>query len=166
VKISVSDEFEDQLTSLLPKMRTWALALARNASAADDLVQDVATKALANRSSFDPGTNFSAWIHRIMINYFISNMRTRREFVSVEEMPDIPMAAEQQAKMELDRLNTEIERLPDYQRELLRQIALEERSYEEMSKSSGCAIGTLKSRVHRARSVLRARLDGDERLAA
>jgi RNA polymerase sigma-70 factor, ECF subfamily len=160
------EEFERRLISLLPKMRVWALTLTRNVSAADDLIQDVATKALTNRAGFDLSTNFSAWVHRIMINHFISSVRIRREFVSVEEIADIPTAPEQHAKVDLDRLNAEIERLPDYQRELLHQIAVEERSYEDVSKCSGCAIGTLKSRVHRVRSVLRARLDGDERLAA
>ena len=164
--IPVRDKFEDQLTDLLPKMRIWALALTKNPFAADDLVQDVATKALVKRTSFELGTNFNAWVHRIMVNHFISSVRERREFVSVEEMPDASMAAEQQAKMDLDRLSVEFDRLPDYQREILRQITIEQRSYEDVSKSTGCAIGTLKSRVHRARSVLWARLDGKERLTA
>jgi RNA polymerase sigma-70 factor, ECF subfamily len=81
-------------------------------------------------------------------------------------VPDVPVAAEQHAKLDLDRLDAEIARLPDYQRELLCQIAVEERSYEEVSKSCGCAIGALKSRIHRVRSLLRARLDRSERLAA
>jgi RNA polymerase sigma-70 factor, ECF subfamily len=166
VAISVADEFEDQLINLLPKMRVWAMALTRNASEADDLVQDVATKAWTKQAGFDSGTNFAAWVHRIMVNHFISSMRGQRALVSVEEMPDIATAAEQQAKVDLDRLSVEFDRLPDQQRELLRQIAIEQRSYEDLSKASGCAIGTLKSRVHRARSILRARLDGDERLAA
>ncbi len=166
MEITGPKEFERKLVCLLPNMRVWALALTRHASAADDLVQDVATKVLTNRSSFDPGSNFSAWVHRIMVNHFLSGLRARREFVSVDEMPDVPVAAEQHAKLDLDRLNAEIARLPDHQRELLRQIVVEERSYEEVAKSSGCAIGTLKSRVHRVRSVLRTRLDGFERLAA
>jgi RNA polymerase sigma-70 factor, ECF subfamily len=166
VTVSEPDGFEDQLTNLLPKMRVWALALTRNATGADELVQDVATKALANRAGFDLGTNFSTWVHRIMVNHFISGVRIRRDFVSIEQMPDVSIAPEQPIKLDLDRLNAEIQRLPAGQRELLRQIAIEEYSYEDVSKSSGCAIGTLKSRVHRARSILRARLDGEERLAA
>ena len=166
VAISVPGEFEAQLTNLLPRMRIWALALTKNRSAADDLVQDVATKALVKQTSFELGTNFNAWIHRIMVNHFISSVRERREFASIGEMPDVSMAAEQQAKVDLDRLSVEFDRLPNYLREALRQITLEQRSYEDVSKSTGCAIGTLKSRVHRARLVLRARLDGEERLAA
>ena len=164
--ISVPGEFEAQLTNLLPRMRIWALALTKNMSAADDLVQDVATKALVKQTSFELGTNFNAWIHRIMVNHFISSVRERREFASIGEMPDVSMTAEQHAKVDLDRLSVEFDRLPNYQREALHQITLEQRSYEDVSKSTGCAIGTLKSRVHRARLVLRARLDGEERLAA
>ena len=63
-------EFHDQLTSFMPKMRVWALALTRNRAAADDLTQDVATKALVAQDCFIPGTNFSAWVHRIMIQPF------------------------------------------------------------------------------------------------
>ena len=147
-------------------MRIWALALTKNTSAADDLVQDVATKALVKKASFELGTNFNAWIHRIMVNHFISSVRERREFASIGEMPDVSMAAEQQAKIDLDQLSVEFDRLPDYQKEVVRQIVIEQRTYEDVSKSTGCAIGTLKSRVHRARLVLRARLDGEERLAA
>ena len=76
---SASREFQDRLTGFLPKMRIWALALTRNSSAADDLVQDVAMKALMASESFEPGTNFSAWVHRIMINHFISSVRKQRE---------------------------------------------------------------------------------------
>jgi RNA polymerase sigma-70 factor, ECF subfamily len=68
---SPSCEFQDQLTAFLPKMRVWAMALTRNRAAAEDLVQDVAMKALAASESFAPGTNFSAWVHRIMTNHFI-----------------------------------------------------------------------------------------------
>ncbi|MFL5288006.1 MAG: sigma-70 family RNA polymerase sigma factor [Rhodopila sp.] len=160
------EEFNRQLVCLLPTMRIWALGLTRHASAADDLVQDVATKVLANRSGFDPGSNFSAWVYRIMVNHFISTVRMQRKFVGIEKMPDVPVAADQQAKLDLDQLNAEIARLPHSQRELLCQIAVEERSYEDVARSCGCAIGTLKSRVHRVRAVLRARLEGSVRLAA
>ncbi|HUD59787.1 MAG TPA: sigma factor, partial [Acetobacteraceae bacterium] len=71
----MATEFHDQLIAFLPKMRVWALALTRNRAAADDLAQDVATKALVAKDCFIPGTNFSAWIHRIMINHFISSVR-------------------------------------------------------------------------------------------
>jgi RNA polymerase sigma-70 factor (ECF subfamily) len=64
---SATREFQDRLTGFLPKMRVWALGLTRNRPAAEDLVQDVAVKVLLANESFVPGTNFSAWVHKIMI---------------------------------------------------------------------------------------------------
>src|SRR3978361_2406898 len=86
-------EFHDQLTSFMPKMRVWALELESNRTAAEDLTQDVATKALVAQDCFIPGTNFSAWVHRIMINHFISGVRSKREFTDMENMPEIAVAA-------------------------------------------------------------------------
>ena len=68
----MEQDFQAQLIEFLPKMRVWALALTRNRAAAEDLTQDVATKALVARDCFTPGTNFSAWVHRIMVNQFIT----------------------------------------------------------------------------------------------
>ena len=77
----------------MPRMRVWALALTRNKAAADDLTQDVATKALVAQDCSVPGTNFSAWVHRIMINHFISSVRSKREFTDMENMPEVAVAA-------------------------------------------------------------------------
>jgi RNA polymerase sigma-70 factor (ECF subfamily) len=68
---SATREFQDHLTGFLPKMRVWSLGITRNRAAAEDLVQDVAVKVLLANESFVPGTNFSAWVHKIMINHFI-----------------------------------------------------------------------------------------------
>jgi RNA polymerase sigma-70 factor, ECF subfamily len=85
---SASREFQDQLVDFLPRMRTWALALTRNASAADDLVQEVALKTLKASETFIPGTSFSAWTHRIMVNQFISNIRGQREYNDLDQIPE------------------------------------------------------------------------------
>jgi len=158
----MAQEFHDQLISFLPKMRVWALALTRNRAAADDLTQDVATKALVAQDAFTPGTNFSAWVHRIMINHFISSVRSKREFTDMENMPEIPVAAAHEDRAALRELGWALNRLPTDQREALYMIVLQEQSYEDAAKQTGCAIGTLKSRVHRARLQLRAFLMGDE----
>jgi RNA polymerase sigma-70 factor (ECF subfamily) len=76
----VPHNFDEQLIAFLPRMRVWALALTRNRAAAEDLTQDVAAKALVAQNCFAPGTNFSAWVHRIMLNHFISSMRNKREY--------------------------------------------------------------------------------------
>jgi RNA polymerase sigma-70 factor (ECF subfamily) len=158
----MAQDFHEQLIEFLPKMRVWALALTRNRAAAEDLTQDVATKALVARDCFIPGTNFSAWVHRIMINHFISGVRNRREFTDVDTVPDMPVPAAHEDRTALRELSWALDRLPADQREALFMIVLQERSYESAAEVSGCAIGTLKSRVHRARLQLRTFLTGDE----
>ena len=154
-------DFNEQLISFLPKMRVWALALTRNRAAADDLTQDVATKALLAQDCFMPGTNFSAWVHRIMINHFISGVRNKREFTDMENLPDRPVAASHEDRAALRELSRVLKRLPPDQREALFMIALDEVPYETAAEKTGCAIGTLKSRVHRARLQLRAYMMGE-----
>jgi len=158
----MAQDFHDQLIQFLPKMRVWALALTRNRAAAEDLTQDVATKALIAQDCFIPGTNFSAWVHRIMVNHFISSVRSRREFTDVENVPDVPVPAAHEDRTALRELSWALDRLPQDQREALSLIVLQEQSYETAAETTGCAIGTLKSRVHRARLQLRAYLTGDQ----
>ena len=114
---SPSCEFQDRLTGFLPKMRVWAIALTRNRAAADDLVQDVAMKALAARESFEAGTNFPAWVHRIMTNHFISGVRRRREYSDLDQMPEVGIPATQHDRTELRELNVAFQRLPREQKE-------------------------------------------------
>ncbi|HVC63230.1 MAG TPA: sigma-70 family RNA polymerase sigma factor [Acetobacteraceae bacterium] len=154
-------DFQDQLIAFLPKMRVWALALTRNRTAAEDLAQDVATKVLVARDCFIPGTNFSAWVHRIMINHFISSVRNRREFTDMDTVPDQPVPAAHEDRTALRELGWALNRLPPDQREALFMIVLQEKSYEAAAELTGCAIGTLKSRVHRARLQLRTYLAGE-----
>lgn len=154
-------DFHEQLTEFLPKMRIWALALTRNRAAAEDLTQDVVTKALTAQDGFIPGTNFSAWIHRIMINHFISGVRNKREFAEMSTVPELPVQAAHEDRTALRELGWAVNKLPADQREALFMIVLQERSYEDASEVTGCAIGTLKSRVHRARLRLRSYLTGE-----
>lgn len=153
-------DFNEQLVGFLPKMRVWALALTRNRAAADDLTQDVATKALVAKDRFIPGTNFSAWLRRIMINHFISSVRHKRELTDMENMLDPSVSASCEERTALRELSWALKRLPPDQREALFMIALDEVPYEMASKKTGCAIGTLKSRVHRARQQLWAYMIG------
>ena len=163
---SPSGEFQDQLAAFLPKMRVWAMALTKNRVAAEDLVQDVAMKALAASASFATGTNFSAWMHRIMTNHFISGVRSRREYSDLDKIPEVGIPAAQHDRTELRELNLAFQRLPKEQKEALRMVGIEEQSYEEAADATGCAVGTLKSRVHRARLNLRSQMHGEIRAAA
>jgi RNA polymerase sigma-70 factor (ECF subfamily) len=161
-----SREFHDQLTKFLPKMRIWALGLTRSAAAADDLVQDVALKTLVANETFISGTNFSAWVHRIMVNHFISGGRRARETGDIEQVPEIAVAASQQDSTDLREVSRAFRRLPEDQKHAFRSIVIEEKSYDQISGESGVAVGTLKSRVHRARLQLRAEMTGEARMAA
>jgi RNA polymerase sigma-70 factor, ECF subfamily len=151
-----TQEFQEQLVSFMPQMRVWALAMTRNAVAADDLVQDVAAKALGRSDTFEPGTNFKAWIHRIMANHFVWSVRSRRNMVDVDEMRDVGVRPSQEDRTALRELDWAVNRLPSEQREALLMIVIDEDSYESVAERTGCVIGTLKSRVHRARQQLRA----------
>ena len=148
--------FEEQLVSFLPKMRIWALAMTRNGTAADDLVQDAATKALAAGNSFEPGTNFGAWVHRIMLNHFISGIRSRRQMVDLDEVPDVGIGPAHVDRIALKELSGAVSRLSPEVRKAFWGVVIDEESYEAVAERTGYAIGTLKSRVHRARLLLRA----------
>ena len=162
---SANDEFHRQLVALLPKLRVQALALTRNRASADDLVQDAVANALAAQDSFTPGTNFAAWMHRILRNRFISTLRKQRDTTDIEDLPMSALAvnASHEDRMVLKELGRAIDRLPSDQREALFMVVLQGMSYEDVAEATGCAVGTAKSRVFRARRQLEISLAGEER---
>ena len=163
-----SAEFHKQLVALLPKLRVQALALTRNRAAAEDLVQDAVANALAAKDSFTPGTNFAAWMHRILRNRFISTLRKQRETTDIEDLPMSAFAVSgaHEDRMVLKELSRALSCLPADQREALFMVVLQGLSYEEVAQATGCAVGTAKSRVFRARRQLQAWLVGEEQPAA
>lgn len=167
-KSGANREFHGQLVALLPKLRMQALALTRNRAAADDLVQDAVANALAAQNSFTPGTNFAAWMHRILRNRFISTLRKQRETTDIDDLPmsAIAVNASHEDRMVLKELGHSLNRLPADQREALFMVVLQGLSYEEVAQATGCAVGTAKSRVFRARRQLQTWLTGEERSAA
>ena len=84
---AITQTFHDQIIAILPKLRIQALALTRNRAAAEDLVQDAVCNALSAQQSFIPGTNFPAWMHRILRNRFISNLRICEASRRLEKTP-------------------------------------------------------------------------------
>jgi RNA polymerase sigma-70 factor, ECF subfamily len=156
--------FHTQLVALVPKLRIQALALTRNRAAAEDLVQDAVANALAAQDSFTPGTNFAAWMHRILRNRFISTLRKQRETTDIDDLPMSAFAvgAAHEDRMVLKELGRALTRLPSDQREALFMVVLQGMSYEDVAQSTGCAVGTAKSRVFRARRQLQAWLMGEE----
>jgi RNA polymerase sigma-70 factor (ECF subfamily) len=158
-------DFHAQLIALLPRLRVQALALARNRARAEDLVQDAVANALAAQSSFTPGTNFAAWMHRIVRNRFISTLRKQRETTNIDDLPMSALAvhAPHMGRLVLKELAAAVGLLPADQREALFMVVLQGLSYEEVAEASGCAVGTAKSRVFRARRQLQKALAGEER---
>ena len=148
--------FHDQVISILPKLRIQALALTRNRAAAEDLVQDAVCNALSAQNSFVPGTNFPAWMHRILRNRFISNLRKRRDTSDIDDVPAHLLATEapHEDRLALKELSKAMTRLPADQREALMMVVVHGMSYEALAEATGCAVGTAKSRVFRARRQL------------
>jgi RNA polymerase sigma-70 factor (ECF subfamily) len=155
--------FHDALVALLPKLRVQALSLTRNRADADDLVQAAVTNALAAQASFAPGTNFGAWMYRILRNRFISDRRRLRETIDMDDAPAdaFARAASQEDSLALRELRAEMAKLPADQRTALVMVTVQGMSYEEVAAAMGCAVGTAKCRVFRARCTLEARLLGD-----
>ncbi len=158
-----SEVFHHQVISILPKLRVQALALTRNRAAAEDLVQDAVCNALSAQESFIPGTNFAAWMHRILRNRFISNLRKRRDTTDIDDVPagTFATAAPHEDRLALKELAVAMNRLPSDQREALVMVVIHGMSYETLAESTGCAVGTAKSRVFRARRQLEAWLMGE-----
>lgn len=161
------DCFHDQMIAILPKLRVQALALSRNRSAADDLVQEAVAKALAARDSFEDGTNFSAWMHRILRNTFISWIRRRRETQDLEHAPADVMGVPGNAfdNVVVRELSGALAKLSPEQRESLVMVSVQGLSYEQVAAITGVAVGTAKCRVFRARRLLQSMLLGEEREA-
>jgi RNA polymerase sigma-70 factor (ECF subfamily) len=162
---AVPSEFHSQLITLLPRLRVQALALARNRAAAEDLVQDAVANALAAQDSFTPGTNFAAWMHRILSTRFISTLRKQRETTDIEDLPAglFAVGPTHEDRLVLKELGRAVNRLPVDQREALFMVVLQGMSYEDVAGSTGCAVGTAKSRVFRARRQLQSWLMGEGR---
>ena len=162
-------DFHDQVIAILPKLRVQALALARNRVVAEDLVQDAVCNAISAQHSFVPGSNFAAWMHSILRNRFISNLRKRRDTTDIDDVPASAFASDapHEDRLALKELATAMARLPADQRQALVMVFIHGSSYEELAVSTGCAVGTAKSRVFRARRQLAAWLLGErgERVA-
>jgi len=159
----VEPDFHDQLISLLPSLRARARSLSRDRSAAEDLLHDAVCSALAAKASFTPGTNMAAWLHRILRNRFISDLRAHRDASPLEDVAAEKLAvlAPHEDHVSLRELQRAIGRLPSDQRNALLMVTLEGMSYEELAAATGTAVGTAKSRVFRARRQLQSWLMGE-----
>jgi RNA polymerase sigma-70 factor (ECF subfamily) len=147
----------DELVAAIPNMRAFAISLCGNRDRADDLVQEALVKAWNHLESFEEGTNLKAWLFTILRNAYFSELRkTKREVADSEGQlaAKLSVPAEQHGHLDLADLNDALAKLPADQREALILIGAEGFSYEDAATISGCAVGTVKSRVNRARAKL------------
>ncbi len=167
-KASADDiyDFHEQLKAILPRLRVYALSLTRDRDTADDLVHDTVIKALTGRESFAPGTNLSAWVFRIQRNEFISGLRRLRPTVPVDSTiaETLSHQPHQDSRLVMREFLSAFGKLVPTQREALLLAVLEGQSYEVIAAHTGVSVGTVKSRISRARDPLgRLLLEGDTR---
>jgi len=154
----------DQIVAEIPRLRRYARALTGDAARADDLVQDTIERALSRWSLWRSGTNLRAWMFAIMHNLFVNQIKSaqRIEYVGDDPLPDLASRATQSDALEVRDLAGALQKLSPEQREVLLLVGLEELSYEQAAKALGIPIGTVMSRLSRARERLRALLAGTE----
>ena len=141
----------------VPSLRAFAISLCGNVDRADDLVQETMLRAIANIDSFQPGTNMSAWLFTILRNHFRSEYRKRRREVEDSDghyADSLKSQPEQHGHIEFAEFRKALGFLPADQREALILVGASGFSYEEAANICGCAVGTIKSRVNRARTRL------------
>ncbi len=152
-----SAQMKADLIAIIPNLRAFAVSLCGNPDRADDLVQETLVKAWSNLGSFVEGTNLPAWLFTILRNIYYSEYRKRRREVADSDgaiAAKLATAPAQNGHMDLLDFRAALQQLPNDQREALILIGASGLSYEEAAQICGCAVGTMKSRVNRARNRL------------
>jgi len=153
-----SSDFKREMLSQLPALRAFAVSLCGRHDQADDLLQNTILKAWSGQQGYTPGTNMKAWLFRILRNDFYSELRSRgRELQDSDghHSARLSVHPDQLASLDLKDFRRALEVLPSDHREAIVLVGASGFSYEEAAAICGCAVGTLKSRVNRARARLR-----------
>jgi RNA polymerase sigma factor (sigma-70 family) len=150
-----------RLVDLIPRLRRYARALVGDRTTADDLVQDTLERAWAKLHLYRRGTDLRAWLFTVMHNVHVNRIRATRATDPLEdEMPELAQPQREPDALLMRDLDRAIARLPADQRAVLLLVTLEEMSYEEVARTLGIPIGTVMSRLSRAREKLRAMMAG------
>ena len=152
-----SETLKSELIQAIPNMRAFAISLCGNADRADDLVQEALVKAWSKLETFEQGTNLRAWLLTILRNHYYSEFRKRRREVADtdgEYAARLASQPEQYGHLDMVEMIRALEQLPPDQREALILVSAEGFAYEEAAEICSCAVGTIKSRVNRARKRL------------
>ena len=151
----------ERLVELIPRLRRYARALVGDRASADDLVQDTLERAWTKLHLYRRGTDLRAWLFTVMHNVHVNRVRAARATdILEEEMPELAQRASQGDSLLVRDLDRAISRLPSEQRAVLLLVTLEEMSYEMVARTLGIPIGTVMSRLSRARDKLRAMMLG------
>jgi RNA polymerase sigma-70 factor (ECF subfamily) len=157
------DDFGRLLESEIPRLRRYARALTRDAARADDLVQETLCRALRKAHLWEPGSNLRAWLFTLLHNQHVNDVRkVVREGLSppIDEVASmLSMPPTQPAKLEMRDLDRAIGQLPDEQRQVVLLIGLEGLRYEQVAEILDVPVGTVRSRLSRAREALRRLMD-------
>lgn len=165
----MQSEFERELIANLPHLRAFARFVTHNADQANDLVQDTIVRALRAQHQYQAGTNLKAWTFTILRNLHVNNLRRQR--VRMESIEDgaleiFAVAPDQYARLEFQELRRALLKLSPEQREVLILVGASGFRYEEAATICKCAVGTIKSRLSRARNELYKLLMGEEEASA
>ena len=166
-QVPIDQPIDSILTGHIPYLRRYARGLARNTADADDLVQSCLLRALTNFHRFEQNTNLRAWLLTILHNIFIDTVRKNRRARDAFETAGIAadgviQGPNQFQHMQVVELERAIEELPAEQRSTLLLVALEDLTYEEAARVTGVPVGTVRSRLSRARHTLLAAMEGTE----
>ena len=168
----MSVEIRHQMVALLPRLRAFAHALARSGDGADDLVQATCEKALRSLDLWTPGTRLDSWMFRIMQNQWIDTKRRARPQVAIDEPGvDAVLRGEDgrrttEARLTLDHVRGLIENLPEEQRAVLVLVCIEDMSYRDAAEILEIPMGTVMSRLARARRTLADAVEGAQQSPA
>lgn len=151
----------EHLVELIPRLRRYARALVSERAAADDLVQDTLERAWTKLHLYRRGTDLRAWLFTVMHNVYVNKVRATRATDPLDDdMPELAQRATQGDSLIVRDLDRSIALLPAEQRAVLLLVSLEDMSYEDVARTLGIPIGTVMSRLSRAREKLRAMLLG------
>lgn len=162
--MNIEPALRDALLAATPNLRAFAVSLTGSFDRADDLVQDTLLRALSHIDRFERGTNLNAWLFTILRNLFHSEYRKRKrevEDVDGTYAARLKTAPDQGSWLDFQDFRTALAKLPADQREALLLVGAQGFSYEDAAHIMGCAIGTVKSRVNRARMRLASLLSLD-----
>jgi RNA polymerase sigma-70 factor (ECF subfamily) len=159
----MTDERTDAIPfeECMPRLRAYARSLTRESDAADDLVQDTLLRAWSAREQFTAGTNFNAWMLTILRHRFLDQRRSHRSGMPLNEASDVELTARppQDMAIQFDEMARAFWRLAPHYREILILVGAKGLDYAEAAKTIGCAVGTVRSRLSRARSALHLALE-------